>query len=157
MLVKCKYIGNSNNLMRSPSPAVVALIVNYNDETAFAMPRSGADKQTMLLISSIANKCICDPFKYDNSIRYKISHTSESASKVVEEESNMISRLTESKDIDDATIDKIQDCKEESIKLINDAYMKFTEILNYVDDPRVEEIADALSDVKSSIRFYNTI
>lgn len=56
----------------SKDAALVALFVDYSDSTALAMARSGADKQTMLLISSIANKHINKPFKYNKEIRYRI-------------------------------------------------------------------------------------
>lgn len=52
--------------------AKVALVVNYDDTTAFAISRGGSDKQLMMLIASVANKHINDPFKYDSNIRYQL-------------------------------------------------------------------------------------
>lgn len=52
--------------------ARVALIVNYDDTSAFAMARGGSDKQLMMLIATIANKHINEPFKYDSNIRYQL-------------------------------------------------------------------------------------
>lgn len=73
IIMQSKYRGRVNDLTRTPKPATIALIVDYENETAMAMPRSGSDKQTMLLMSSVANKYINEPFTYDSDIRFKIT------------------------------------------------------------------------------------
>lgn len=72
MYLTCPYYGRSHNILHTPSPTKVALFVNYENNTAFAMPRKGADKQTQLLITSICNKHINDPFVFDSDIRYEL-------------------------------------------------------------------------------------
>lgn len=66
------YIGKVKNILAPPKATTVALFVNYSTNTAFAMPRGGADKQTMMLIASTANKHINEPFTCDPSLRYTL-------------------------------------------------------------------------------------
>lgn len=75
MYVQSPYIGKSTNLLSEPAPSVVALFVNYSNNTAFAMPRGGASKQSLMLIASVCNKHINEPFKFDSDIRYELFTT----------------------------------------------------------------------------------
>ena len=66
------YVGKVNNLISPPQPTRVALFVDYDNETAFAMPRRGANKQTLMLIASVCNKHINEPFEVNSDIRYEL-------------------------------------------------------------------------------------
>ena len=71
--IRTPYKGVNRDLsVDSRDGAKVALIVDYDNNGALALSRSGADKQQMLLISEIANKHINQPFKLDKSIRNKL-------------------------------------------------------------------------------------
>lgn len=73
MYIRAPYQGVNNSLENeTKDAAVVALIVDYSDMSALAMARSGSDKEVMMLISSIANKYINKPFKYNTDIRSRI-------------------------------------------------------------------------------------
>ena len=72
MYVTSPYVGNARNLLHTPAPTTVALFVNYDTESAFAMPRKGSDKPSLLLIASVCNKHINEPFKLDSNIRYEL-------------------------------------------------------------------------------------
>lgn len=73
MYIRTPYKGVNKDLsIDTRDGAKVALIVDYNNNGALALSRSGADKQQMLLISEIANKHIKNPFKLDKSIRNKL-------------------------------------------------------------------------------------
>ena len=74
VLISAPYIGKVKDILTPPEGTVVALFVDYSTDSAFAMARKGADKQTMLLISSLANKHINEPFICDSSLRYKLHH-----------------------------------------------------------------------------------
>lgn len=52
--------------------ALVYLYVDYGDNSAYAMCKEGSDKQSMMLIASVANKHIKEPFKYNKKIRTRI-------------------------------------------------------------------------------------
>lgn len=74
LYIRAAYQGKDIAKQRdSKDAALVALFVDYSDSTALAMARGGADKQTMLLISSVANKHINAPFKYNKDIRNRLS------------------------------------------------------------------------------------
>lgn len=66
------YKGRIVNIMQSPKESKIALFFNYETRGAFAMPRSGSDKQTMMAIASVANKNIQQPFEYDPDIRWDL-------------------------------------------------------------------------------------
>ena len=70
--ISAPYIGKSKDLLTEPRYTEVALFVDYESDTAFAMPRGGADKQAMMLLASVANKHILEPFKYDATLRNRI-------------------------------------------------------------------------------------
>lgn len=66
------YVANQAFISDEKYAAVVYLYIDYNHKSALAMSRKGSDKQTMLLVSSIANKHIRSPFKFDKTIRNKV-------------------------------------------------------------------------------------
>lgn len=70
--VKVSYIGKHAFVNDDKYSAHVNLYVDYENRGAFAMSRGGADKQLMMLLASVANKHIREPFKFDDSIRNKI-------------------------------------------------------------------------------------
>lgn len=72
MYMVCPYIGIVMSQHQDKYKARVALIVDYDTNTALAVSRSGADKATMILMSSIANKHIEKPFKLDKTIRNRL-------------------------------------------------------------------------------------
>ena len=72
MYMICPYVGIVTNPHRDKYKARIALIVDYDRNTALAVSRSGADKATMILMSSIANKHIEEPFKLDKTIRNRL-------------------------------------------------------------------------------------
>lgn len=73
MYIRTPYKGVNKDLSTDTRDgAKVALIVDYDNNGALALSRSGSDKQQMLLISEIANKHIRNPFKLDKSIRNKL-------------------------------------------------------------------------------------
>ena len=72
MYIVVPFNGLRSHQVEGPNTARVALMVNFDNNTAFAIPRDGSDKQIMLLISTIANKHIKQPFKYDRNIRNQI-------------------------------------------------------------------------------------
>ena len=73
MYIRTPYEGKGLGFTKDQKDgAKVALIVDYENNRALAISRSGADKREMLLISEIANKHINEPFKYDKNIKYKI-------------------------------------------------------------------------------------
>ena len=73
IFIRSPYQGKNAKIGNDTKDAAkVALIVDYSTTGAMAISRSGADKQIMLLISSIANKHINEPFKYDKNIRSKL-------------------------------------------------------------------------------------
>lgn len=73
MFIRAPYQGNDGLIGDDKKDAAkVALFVDYSTNGALAMSRSGADKETMIVISSIANKHIKKPFKLDRNIRSKL-------------------------------------------------------------------------------------
>lgn len=73
MYIRTPYVGVSTGISKDVKDgARIALVVDYSTNGALAISRSGADKNQMILISSIANKCIKPPFKLDNTLRQKL-------------------------------------------------------------------------------------
>ena len=72
MYMICPYMGIVTDQHRDKYKARIALIVDYDTNAALAVSRSGADKATMILMSSIANKHIEKPFKLDKTIRNRL-------------------------------------------------------------------------------------
>lgn len=70
--ITAPYKGKVNNIINPPLGAKVALFIDYDNETAFAMPRKGSSKQTLMLIASVCNKYINEPFEADSDIRYEL-------------------------------------------------------------------------------------
>lgn len=72
ILLSAPYIGRVKDLTTESPQTEVRLFVDFENNTAFAMAQGGADKQAMMLLSSVANKHIKEPFKCDSSLRYNI-------------------------------------------------------------------------------------
>lgn len=72
VVLSSPYIGKIKDLTSESPQTEVRLFVDYMNNTAFAMAQGGADKQAMMLLASVANKYILDPFKCDSNIRYNI-------------------------------------------------------------------------------------
>lgn len=66
------YVGKFGTIEADKNAAIVKLIVDYNNDGALAMSREGSDKQAMMLLSSVANKYIREPFHLDKSIKTRI-------------------------------------------------------------------------------------
>ena len=64
---------SSNELFSENTLAAeVYLYVDYENVNALAMSRKGSDKETMMLIASVANKYIREPFVMSKLIRNRI-------------------------------------------------------------------------------------
>lgn len=66
------YVSKSAFVKDDKCLAEVFLYADYENKEALAMSRRGADKETMLLVSSVANKHIRKPFKFSKRLREKI-------------------------------------------------------------------------------------
>lgn len=66
------YVSKNSFIEDDKCLAEVFLYVDYENKEALAMSRRGADKQTMLLVSSVANKHIRKPFKFSKRLRDKV-------------------------------------------------------------------------------------
>lgn len=66
------YVSKSSFVEDDKCLAEVFLYADYENKEALAMSRRGADKETMLLVSSVANKHIRKPFKFSKRLREKI-------------------------------------------------------------------------------------
>lgn len=70
--ISCEYIQTANKMENDKLDAMVYLVADCSNLTAMAISRYGANKEKMLLISSIANKHIRVPFGYNSNIRKEL-------------------------------------------------------------------------------------
>lgn len=72
MVASIPYVGKQTDITTLHPDTEVGLFVDYASNTAFAMPRRGSHKGSMMLLASVANKHINEPFKVDPSLRFRI-------------------------------------------------------------------------------------